>query len=47
MGYSSIKFAYTLKNKTATIAEGYTINVFIDKKLKTVPIPGNIRKKLR
>ena len=46
----TIKFEYEIYNKQGRklLAAGYTVNVFVDKKkMKSVPIPNDIRKKLK
>jgi len=49
IGNSSIKFNYEVirKNGNKLLAEGHTINVFVDKKtIKSIRIPDNLRKSL-
>ena len=49
VGNSSIKFYYEImkQNDKKLLAEGYTVNVFVNKKtMKSVPIPKNLRNKL-
>ena len=46
----SVRFEYkiTKKNDKKLLAEGYTINVFVDReKMKSVPIPKDIRKNIK
>jgi acyl-CoA thioester hydrolase len=44
IGNSSIKFNYKVFNsKKELLCEAYTVNVFIDKDMKPVRIPDNIR----
>lgn len=50
IGNSSIKFSYEIlrKNDNILLAEGYTVNVFVDKKTeKPIRIPDNLRNKLQ
>jgi acyl-CoA thioester hydrolase len=46
IGNSSIKFNYKIYNKKTKqlLTEAYTINVFINKSMKPVPIPKEIKK---
>ena len=49
IGNSSIKFHYEIIRKEGNklLAEGYTVNVFVDKKtMKSTRIPDNLRKAL-
>ena len=49
IGNSSIKFHYEIirKNGNKLLSEGYTVNVFVDKKtMKSTRIPENLRKEL-
>ena len=49
IGDSSVRFNYEIlrKNDEKVLAEGYTINVFVDmKKMKSVSIPEDLRKVL-
>ena len=49
LGNSSIKFCYEILNKKdkKLLAEGYTVNVFVDKKtMKSAPIPKELRNKI-
>ena len=49
IGNSSIKFHYEIirKNNSKLLAEGYTVNVFVNKKtMKSTRIPDNLRKAL-
>ena len=49
IGNSSIKFNYEIINKknNKLLAEGYTVNIFADKKtMKSVKIPDSLRKAL-
>ena len=46
----SVKFVNKIfrKNGRKLLAEGYTINVFVDwKEMKSVKIPGDVRKKIK
>ena len=44
---SSLDFALDKQNDKKLLAEGYTVNVFVNKKtMKSVPIPKNLRNKL-
>ena len=50
IGNSSIKFHYEIirKSDNTSLAEGYTVNVFVDKKTtKSTKIPDELRKKLQ
>ena len=50
MGNSSVKFHYEIirKQDNILLAEGYTVNVFVDKKTeKSTRIPDNLRKTLQ
>jgi acyl-CoA thioester hydrolase len=46
IGNTSIKFEYKVLRKTdkKVLAEGYTVNVFINKDMKPVPVPEEIKK---
>lgn len=48
IGNSSIKFNYKVYNKETKelLAEAHTINVFINKDMKSVPIPDEVRNSL-
>jgi len=48
IGNSSIKFNYKVFNKKTNdlLAEAYTVNVFINKEMKPVRIPDEVRKAL-
>ena len=49
IGNSSIKFHYAIirKNGNKLLAEGYTVNVFVDKKtMKSTRIPDNLKTSL-
>jgi|TARA_B100000315_G_C14585041_1_gene592540 acyl-CoA thioester hydrolase len=50
LGNSSIRFHYKVirKKDNKLLAEGYTVNVFVDKKtMKSIKIPDNLRKSLQ
>ena len=50
IGNSSIKFHYEITRKSGNemLAEGYTVNVFVDKKTaKSTKIPDGLRKELQ
>ena len=50
IGNSSIKFHYEIirKSDNEILAEGYTVNVFVDKKtMKSTKIPDELRKALQ
>jgi len=50
IGNSSIRFNYEVKRKidNELLAEGYTINVFVDRKtMKSIEIPEELRKALQ
>ena len=50
IGNSSIKFNYKIirKKDNELLAEGYTVNVFVDKKaMKSTKIPDKLRKALQ
>jgi len=50
LGNSSIIFHYKVirKKDNKLLAEGYTVNVFVDKKtMKSIKIPDNLRKSLQ
>jgi acyl-CoA thioester hydrolase len=50
IGNSSIKFIYQIirKNDSKLLAEGYTVNVFVDRKtVKSTRIPDELRKALK
>lgn len=46
IGNSSIRFDYKVFNKTdmKLLAEGYTVNVFINKDMKPIKVPEEIKK---
>ncbi|MBW2984199.1 acyl-CoA thioesterase [Candidatus Woesearchaeota archaeon] len=46
IGNTSIRFDYKVFNKKSMklLAEAYTVNVFIDKGMKPVPVPEDIKK---
>jgi len=47
IGNSSIKFSYKVFNSARELlCEAYTVNVFINKEMKSVPIPDDVRKAL-
>ena len=49
IGNSSIKYVYKVIDKKTNelLAEGYTINVFITKEMKSVRIPDDVREVLK
>ena len=48
IGNSSIRFDYKLVNqKDELVAEGHTVNVFIDKEMNPVRIPNDVRDLLK
>lgn len=50
LGNSSIRFHYKIirKKDNKLLAEGYTVNVFVDKKtMKPIKIPDNLKKSLQ
>ena len=46
IGNSSVKFVYKVYDKSTNklLAEAYTVNVFINKDMKTVKVPDEVRK---
>ena len=44
IGHTSITFKYKVFNKETLVLEAKTVNVFVDKKMKPVKVPEEIRK---
>ncbi|HLC95693.1 MAG TPA: thioesterase family protein [Candidatus Nanoarchaeia archaeon] len=44
IGNSSVRFDYKVFCKDVLVAEGYTVNVFVDKDMKPIKVPSEIQK---